>query len=189
MNFVFVGAHPDDIEFGCAGTIKSLTKQGHKVLCVVMTDGDKGGDKMARIQEQENAAYVLGCELKLLHKPDLGVQSDDETVAELCQIIVSEIPTAVFVHTAKDKHPDHLATTKATEAAVNMASQFGVDCMMVYYKSYSSIGFFPIWTVNHGERGAKEKALLCHASQIEKYYGRGVDFIARSGLYEEQYEI
>ena len=44
MNALAVGAHPDDIELGCAGTILSITKRGVKVWGLILTNGEKGGD-------------------------------------------------------------------------------------------------------------------------------------------------
>ncbi len=48
MNILAIGAHPDDIEFGCGGTLLKYSEQGHKVYMLVLSKGDKGGDSEVR---------------------------------------------------------------------------------------------------------------------------------------------
>ena len=42
MNILAIGAHPDDIEFGCGGTLLKYSEKGHKVYILVMSKGGKG---------------------------------------------------------------------------------------------------------------------------------------------------
>lgn len=186
---MFVGAHPDDLEFGCAGTIKWLVDNGHNALCVVVTDGGRGGDKEARAREQAAASGVLGCSLMMLGKEDLTVKADKETVTEIARIVKDFAPDAVLTHGKHDRHPDHIATTQAVEAAVQDCISKGIECRLLYYKSYSSTEFAPAIAFSHGHGETKEKALLCHESQISKYRERGIDFVQLSGLQTESYEL
>ena len=48
MNILAIGAHPDDIEFGCGGTLLKYSEKGHKVYILVMSKGGKGGDLEVR---------------------------------------------------------------------------------------------------------------------------------------------
>jgi len=76
--------HPDDAEFGCAGTIARWTKEGRRVVYIVCTNGDKGtsdramtAEKLARIREEEQraAAGVLGVAgVVFLGYPDQGLE-------------------------------------------------------------------------------------------------------------------
>jgi len=47
MNILAIGAHPDDIEFGCGGTLSKYSEKGHKVYMLVLSKGDKGGILMS----------------------------------------------------------------------------------------------------------------------------------------------
>jgi len=62
VNVLAIGAHPDDIEIGCGGTLLKLKQQGHKVYMLVMTRGESGGCPEKRLQEQEAAAEYIGAE-------------------------------------------------------------------------------------------------------------------------------
>ena len=60
MNILAIGAHPDDIELGCAGTLKKYVKTGHNVYLCVLSQGSQAGDAQTRKNEQEEAALRLG---------------------------------------------------------------------------------------------------------------------------------
>ncbi len=59
MRILAIGAHPDDIEFGCGGTLIKYARQGHDIFLLVMTEGGGCGDPAIRRQEQERAAQIL----------------------------------------------------------------------------------------------------------------------------------
>lgn len=83
-----IAPHPDDSEFGIAGTVARLTKEGKKVVYVICTNGDKGTsdrkltpEKLAKIREKEQraAAELLGVsEVVFLGYPDQGVEDTTE---------------------------------------------------------------------------------------------------------------
>ena len=59
MNILAIGPHPDDIEFGCGGTLMRYAQKGHDVFIMVLTDGSYGGDPEVRKKEQiESAGYI-----------------------------------------------------------------------------------------------------------------------------------
>ncbi|HPM43708.1 MAG TPA: PIG-L family deacetylase, partial [Candidatus Omnitrophota bacterium] len=53
MNILAIGAHPDDIEYGCGGTLLQYANHNHKISLYVVTDGGFGGDPATRRKEQE----------------------------------------------------------------------------------------------------------------------------------------
>src|SRR5215217_6537460 len=64
MNVLAIGAHPDDIELGCGGTLLAHRARGDEVALLVMTVGERGPqDVEPRVREQEMAAERLGAEL------------------------------------------------------------------------------------------------------------------------------
>ena len=59
MNILALGAHPDDIEYGCAGMLTKYAQKGHAVYLFVASDGALGGDAAVRRAEQADAALVM----------------------------------------------------------------------------------------------------------------------------------
>ena len=62
LRILAIGAHPDDIEYGCGGTLFRYVRNGHKVHLLVMTYGEKGGKHNTRREEQLRSAQLLGVE-------------------------------------------------------------------------------------------------------------------------------
>lgn len=59
MNLLAIGAHPDDIEFGCGGTLIKHSRRGDNIYLLVLTEGEAGSGKNLRRREQECAARFL----------------------------------------------------------------------------------------------------------------------------------
>lgn len=172
MKYLFVGAHPDDLEFGCAGTASRIIKDGGEVLFLVMTRGERGGDPETRQSEQERSCKLLGVEYRNLGLADLGVEKTEETVAAVKDIVLEYAPDFIFTHARRDKHPDHINTTAIVENAAEAKKT-----PLVYFRSFSSTAFEPRVMVMHDCAVEKMEALNCHRSQIEKYEKRGIFFI------------
>jgi LmbE family N-acetylglucosaminyl deacetylase len=131
-----VAAHPDDLEFSCAGTLALWAKQGTKVVYLICTSGEAGFDRpnLSREQrigireaEQRAAAEVLGVhEVVFLREPDGLLQPN----LELRRKIVREIrrfqpdtvlcwdPSVLWINDSMVNHPDHRAAAQATVDAV-----------------------------------------------------------------------
>ena len=133
---VVVFAHPDDGEFGSAGTAALMARDGKEVVYVVATNGSKGSSdpEMTREQliairerEQRDAAHVLGvkdvCFLGFedgVLEPSLELR---KAVAGAIRrykpdVVISQNPVRDLTGTVFAQHPDHLATGEATLAAV-----------------------------------------------------------------------
>ena len=67
MNILAIGSHPDDIEFGCGGTLLKYSENGHKVYMLVLSKGDKGGDPEVRQKEQVKHSSPNADATSLLH--------------------------------------------------------------------------------------------------------------------------
>jgi len=115
-----VSPHPDDCEFGIAGTVARLTKEGKQVVYVICTNGDKGTsdrsltpEKLAEIREKEQlaAAKVLGVkETIFLHYPDQGLEDCHEFRRDLVRQIRQFKPFVVATADPYRKymwHRDH----------------------------------------------------------------------------------
>ncbi|HUY63391.1 MAG TPA: PIG-L deacetylase family protein [Acidimicrobiales bacterium] len=115
-----IGAHPDDIEFGCGATLAKWAAAGCRLHHLVLTDGSKGtwdaGDDMAalvatRHLEQLEAAQVLGGgDVTFLDWPDGELEDAMPQRRQVCQVIRQVRPEAVLAHDPWRRyrlHPDH----------------------------------------------------------------------------------
>jgi len=179
-----IGAHPDDIEFGCGGTLINHKEFGDKVIYVCMTDTqsvDKTNNKVIRSHEQlkqetENAATILGVdELHYLPFTDLNVPFSLESVSELEKLIKQYKVNTIYTHWSGDSNQDHIATFKTTMAAARYVPN--VYCYEqipiprhtdnpMRVNSYSDIS---------RTFSLKIEASECHKSQFEKYKKAGFD--------------
>lgn len=127
-------AHPDDIDFGAAGTIAAWTAAGVEVSYCIMTDGDAGGfdpDKRDEItglrnEEQRRAAALVGVtDIHYLHQRDGYLEPSHEVMREVVRLIRHLRPDVVLsMHPERNwnriqkSHPDHLAVGEAVTRAV-----------------------------------------------------------------------
>ena len=134
-------AHPDDAEFGCAGSVARWTSEGQHVTYVLGTSGDKGSDDLSmtseqlvatREAEQRAACDALGVsEVIFLRLPDAMLVPDLEMRKLLTRVIrqhkpdaiVCQDPTARWEGSGYIQHPDHLAMGEATLAALFPAAR------------------------------------------------------------------
>ncbi len=126
-----VTPHPDDAEFGVAGTVARWTGEGKDVIYVVCTNGDKGTsdtnmkpDELARIREQEQlaAAKLLGVrEVIFLRYPDQALEDTPEFRKEIVRLIRMYQPETVVTADPLQRyiwHRDHRITSRVTLDAV-----------------------------------------------------------------------
>jgi LmbE family N-acetylglucosaminyl deacetylase len=134
-NVLVVTAHPDDVDFGAAGTIATWTAAGTEVDYCIVTDGDAGGfdrsvSRGERIEirraEQRRAAEIVGVRsVEFLGYPDGGVYPTLELRRDIAAAIRRVRPSRVLCPSPERNfamiaasHPDHLAVGEATTCAV-----------------------------------------------------------------------
>jgi LmbE family N-acetylglucosaminyl deacetylase len=159
-----IGAHPDDVELGCGGTLLAHAAAGDAVSVLVMTGGENGpaATSAERRAEQEAAARVLGARLLWGGLTDCQVVADAAAVSVVERAIASVGADVVYVHAPEDSHQDHRAVAAATLSAARKLSQ------VVHYQSPSTLGFAPTVFVDvTGFLSGKLAALRAHASQVE----------------------
>jgi Uncharacterized proteins, LmbE homologs len=130
MHILAVGAHPDDIEISCAGTLSKLKRAGHQVTLCHVSVGDKGHyeippEKLAAIRAQEarNAAAVIGCEAISLGMRDGEIYSDNEQARKrFVELFRETKPDLVITHADNDYMPDHVAVSKLVFDATFVAT-------------------------------------------------------------------
>ncbi|MDA1000289.1 MAG: PIG-L family deacetylase, partial [bacterium] len=108
MNILAIGPHPDDLEYGCGGTLARYAAGGHRVNMLVLTQGGEGGDASIRRREQETAAEILGIqELTFGEYPDTRIPLDKDFISFLEGMMEKTKPDIIFVHHGNDTHQDH----------------------------------------------------------------------------------
>ena len=152
---MFIYAHPDDIEFGVAGTAALWAKHGCEITYVIVTDGNIGshdksltGEQLASIRhaEQRAAADIVGVQRVLflgyhdgLTEPSLAMRKHFVKLIRQYKpnVVVSGDPRSVFVEDSYINHPDHRAVATAVVDAVFPASE-----MRLQYQEFEEEGIF-----------------------------------------------
>jgi N-acetylglucosamine malate deacetylase 1 len=124
LDFLAVGAHPDDVEIACGGTLASLARKGYRVGIVDLTDGEPtplspGPD--VRAEEARKAAEILGVHLRLnLNMPNRRLFDTFEHRVELAKVFRKYRPKVVVGFGGKTvmASPDHYQAMLITDAAV-----------------------------------------------------------------------
>ncbi len=194
LTILCVVAHPDDVDFGVAGTTTTLTAAGHRVVYCLVTSGQAGGSDpsvsrsdMAALRETEQraAAAVVGVsELHFLGFPDGAVVASLELRMAIARVIRQVRPDRVITQSPirlldrmYSSHPDHLATGEATLNAIypDARNQFAFPELL------NEEGLEPhsvpeVWLTASEKPdtyvditdviNTKVKALLCHQSQM-----------------------
>jgi LmbE family N-acetylglucosaminyl deacetylase len=182
-----VGAHPDDIEFGCGGTLSKWTTSGCKIHHLVLTDGSKGTWEAdqdirqlieTRKKEQAEAAVLLGGgDVTFLDWTDGELESSIVARRQVCEVIRRVKPDVVLGHDPWRRyriHPDHRnAGWLLTDAVVAARDpKFFPDIGPAPHRP-SAVLLFEADETNHVEilqashLSLKVSALLAHRSQYE----------------------
>jgi len=162
-----VGAHPDDIEAGCGGTLKVFADLGYKVYGVILTDGERGGNRKERLKEASASAKILGLEdIFFEHLEDGKVPFNIDTVNAVEKYIKALQPQKVITHTKEDRHQDHWNCSCVTQAAARKR----VKEILMYEIYGSTTSFFiPHYIVDVSEAiKFKLSSLRAHQSQVSR---------------------
>lgn len=168
-----IGAHPDDPETGCGGTMVVLKNAGYEVVSVYMTKGERGIsgkslDEAAaiRVPEAKAACEILGARAVFMTQIDGDAQINKERYVEMRELIDAEKPDIVFTHWPIDGHPDHRVCSLLVYDAWR---RLGYNFELYYFEAMSGTQsqlFNPTDWVDISEVAqTKKEACLCHASQ------------------------
>jgi len=186
-----IGAHPDDVEFMCSGTLKLLREKDYEIYIGVVANGDCGSmnesqESITRIRREEaiDAASLLEAEYYCMGELDLRIDFNDKTRMKVTEYIRMVDPFIVFTH----PHEDYMADHEVTSRLVRMACFAGP---IPNYYTYSPtpcfrtsrIPYLYYWSPMEGKDiygnfvnqsiyidisnaiNFKEKMLACHKSQ------------------------
>jgi len=168
-NILAIGAHPDDIELGCAGTLRKYVKAGGNVYLCVMSSGAQAGDPEVRRQEQEEAARRLGArEVIWGDLPDTRFEVNQHTVGFIEQVVHKVKPQEIYVNFVQDSHQDHRALAQCVLSATRYNKR------VLFYEDYTSLDFNPYIFVDI-EDVLDDKLHIMRAfhSQVNRYVPSG----------------
>jgi N-acetylglucosamine malate deacetylase 1 len=110
LDILAIGAHPDDVELSCGGTVIKLVKQGRRVGVVDITAGELGtrGTAERRAHEANEAAKLMGIHARVsLGIPDGNIENTVENRLKLVRVIREYRPEVLLISYPVDRHPDH----------------------------------------------------------------------------------
>lgn len=164
MRILALGAHPDDIEVGCGGTLIKYAENGHRIFLMVMTEGGQGGLPDVRQREQAQAAKILRAEKVYWGGyQDTEVPLGRELIQTVEEIVKKIEPHFIFVHYHDDTHQDHRHLAMSTITATRYTKN------VLFYEGPTTQNFAPTVFVDIDQAlDRKIQSLEAHASQVSK---------------------
>lgn len=162
MNILAIGAHPDDIEIGCGGTLTKYADKGHDVYVMIMTEGGQGGGVDVRTLEQMASNQIMGVkDIFWGGYEDTHILVHQESITQIERIISKVRPDFIFCHYPQDTHQDHRHLSQIVQSATrNMRN-------VLFYEGPTTLGFQPQVFVDIADTlERKFEALLAHRSQV-----------------------
>jgi len=174
LKIVCVGAHPDDPESGCGGTLARYGALGNAVTIVYLTRGERGIagkslDEAARIRtaECEAACRIIGAKPLFFGQIDGATEVTRAQVDAMQRLLASQTPDVLFTHWPVDTHMDHQVASMLTIRAW-MAGGLGTPLLYFFEVDTGSQteGFLPNTYVDVAPvLDQKKRALFAHVSQ------------------------
>lgn len=216
MKILAIGAHPDDIEIGCGGTIKKHLDEGGEAEFLIMTYGEAGSisigkEELSQIRKQEALSGAKELGVDKVHffglADGLTYFTRDDKI-KLIQKVREIKPDIVYIHSSSDDSFDHQVIHKLSLAAIFSASgpwfgeagtaaPFGVQ--EIYgYEVWSPISRFQkAVSLNESQALSKINALKKHSSQVNHYdYVSAIEGLMKyrgvmsgAGEYAEVFEV
>ena len=168
-----LGAHPDDIEAGCGGTLIKYARNGHEVALMVLTEGEQGGSRRVRRREQREAAKYLQAQKTYWGGyPDTQVPMDPGMIQKIERVVRLVNPHFIFVHYPDDTHQDHRHLATCTITATRYTRN------VLFYEGPTTQNFSPTVFVDiESTLVEKVKALEAHRSQVRKTNVEGLSIV------------
>ena len=181
MNILAIGAHPDDIEIGCGGTLIKYAEHGHRVHLMVLTGGEQGGRRNTRRKEQDASARIMGARgIFWGQYQDTKVSVERRLIQQIERVINQIDPLFIFVHYGDDTHQDHRHLATCTVTATRYTRN------VLFYEGPTTQNFTPTVFVNiDAVLDKKLRTLRAHDSQVMKTNVEGMSIldVARSSAH------
>jgi LmbE family N-acetylglucosaminyl deacetylase len=183
LKVLAIGAHPDDVEIGCGGTLLNHKDKGDQIHILTLSNGEKGGNSSIRALEARKASGQLGSQLTLCNLIDTEISSGHETISIIENIIKKFKPDLIYTHSKNDNHQDHRNVHKATIVAARSTAS-----IESYQSPSASIDFKPSRFVDVSKQMKNKLRLIkCYATQFTKckYLNRSI--IQANAMYWGRY--
>ena len=176
-----IGAHPDDIELGCGGSLLQLSAQGYAIRAVVFSRGRRGAlSDEDRARESAQAFGLIGIDdVHIYDFPDTRLwQNLNELIAVIEGHVAEFRPFRAYTMFQHDRHQDHRVVYEATSIACRNVPQ------LLGYETPSSYPHFrpTVFQEIGAELDSKIAALKCHASQGARVYMQEQNVRAAAGF-------
>ena len=129
MRILAIGAHPDDIEFLCAGTLAIYSKKGYEIFMCHVSDGNKGSmshttEEIAKIRREEaiQSAKVIGATSIWGEMSDGEVVLDLDSRIKIIDVIRQANPDLIITHSSDDYHSDHINVSRLVFEALYLTT-------------------------------------------------------------------
>ena len=184
MNILAIGAHPDDIEQNCGGTLAKYAKLGHKVFTATATNGNIGSatlpmDEIAKIRKEEarRAAAHIGAEYICLDYDDEMFFEDKQARLDFINLVRYCNADVILTHSPHDYNPDHELTSKIINDIAVMIPIAKIETKskpydkipaIIYFEPANGLGFIPTEYVDITDVIDIKRAMCYeHKSQIQ----------------------
>lgn len=201
MNILAIGAHPDDVEIHCGGTLAKFASQGHKIFTATATNGNIGSatlpmDEIAAIRKAEakKAAEVIGAEYICLDYDDEMLFEDRSVRLAFIDLVRYCKADLILTHNPEDYNPDHVLTSKIINDIAVMIPVAKIETpnkpydkipIIAYFEPAHGLGFVPTEYVDITNFIDKKMEMcLCHQSQISWMQDNYKDIMADQNFFE-----
>ncbi len=185
MRILAVGAHPDDLEILCGGTLARYAERGDEVFMAVATDGAGGSTtlpeaEISRIRQQEarTSAATIGAQPIWLGFPERSLYDNDTTRLRFIDLVRETQADVILTHDPlHDYHPDHAATGQILWNIHLMVVQINIQTQhpptdkipdLYFMDTIAGINFVPQTYVDISASFERKRQMLAaHASQLE----------------------
>ena len=190
MNILAIGAHFDDVEIGCGGTLlKRVSEFGDNVKILTVTsseytlptNGYTRHPETAR-KEAEEAAKQIGAELICLDKQPLKLIHTEQLAHELNRVVEQIAPDIVLTHWGGDFHSDHAAVSLSSVRAVRHVGRILLYRSNWYMTEESFNGNYHVNISEYLEK--KLEVIKSYKSVLEPVNYTWIDFIRKQNEYE-----
>ncbi len=182
-NVLGVGAHYDDLDLGCSGTLIKHARTGDNVTMLVITDSAYKDPKGKTIRsaetarkEGEEAATLVGAHLICLDYKTFEVPFDETLTRTINRIIRDMKIDTVYGHWTGDLHRDHINAGQATLMAARHVPRFLMYRSNYYESGKDFRGSFYSDITEYYE--SKMAVIKCHKSELERVEFAWIDFFA-----------
>ena len=165
MRILAIGAHPDDIEFYCVGTLQAYRAQGHEIFVALTTSGNIGSntipsrEEIAAIREAEatEACKLLNAQIRFMRYDDQGLRDTPETRRSVINAVRWADPEVILTHYPGDPSTDHGMTGRIVSEVILSVPGKLVPAdeppitripSVFFWDTFAGIGFAPEVYVN-----------------------------------------